>query len=83
MTNSSFSSGSYSYASKDKQWAAYDSLPPSIRRALQDAAFNYAAYPIKRRFEAGSNTAKDFVKKIAQWDRDQIKRDRKRVWKVR
>lgn len=82
MTNANFKAGGSSHASNENQWRAYDRLPPSIRKALQESAFDWAPYPIWRRFEAGENTAKEYVKKIAEWDRSQIKKDRKRVWKV-
>jgi Family of unknown function (DUF6525) len=76
-----FKSGSYSYASEDSQWRAYERLPPSVRLALQEAAFDWAAYPIWRAFEAGRyKSAKELVRKIKEWDAKQIKKDRKRVW---
>jgi Family of unknown function (DUF6525) len=78
--NSTISTGSYSYASKDNQWKAYERLPPSVRRALQDAAFDWASYPIWRRWNAGKVSTPELVKAIAKWDADQIKRDRKRIW---
>jgi hypothetical protein len=71
---------SVSRASKANQWAAYDRLPPSVRAALQNAAFDWAAYPIHRDFERGVRTAKETVKAIREWDRKQITKDRKRVW---
>ncbi len=60
--------------------AAYDALPKSIREALANAAFAWAPYPIKYRFERGTKPAKEWVKLIAKWDRDQIAKDRTRVW---
>jgi hypothetical protein len=72
-------SGSVSRASKASQWAAYDRLPPSVRAALQNAAFDWAPYPIYRAFERGQRTAKETVRAIAQWDADQIRQDRKRI----
>jgi hypothetical protein len=76
-------SGSVSRASKANQWAAYDRLPPSVRAALQNAAFDWAPYPIHRAFENGQRTAKETVKAIASWDAAQIKEDRKRIWRQR
>jgi len=76
-------SGRYSYAAKDRQWAAYDSLPPTIREALQNAAFDWAPYSVKQHFERGNEGAKNFVRHIRQWDLQQIERDRKRVWGIR
>ena len=81
MAQGGFKSRGVSYASKDKQWLAYERLPPSVRAALQQAAFEWAPYPIWRWFEGGRYTAKELVRKIKQWDADQIKRDSKRVWK--
>jgi hypothetical protein len=60
--------------------AAYDRLPASVRTALAGAAFNWAPFPIRRRFERGDYTAKELVKRIAKWDRAQIDKDRTRVW---
>lgn len=73
-------SGSVSYASKEKQMAAYDALPRSMREALANSAFNWAAYPIRQRFERGQITAKTWVGLIEKWDRDQIAKDRTKVW---
>lgn len=73
-------SGSVSYASKEKQMAAYDALPKSMREALANSPFNWAAYPIKQRFERGALNAKTWVGLIAQWDAEQIAKDRTRVW---
>jgi hypothetical protein len=80
--NTNFRSGSVSYASKDKQMAAYDKLPPTIRQALANAAFNWASYPLHQRFQRGSRTAKEWAKLIAKWDADQIAKDRTRVWGI-
>lgn len=77
MGNNNFSS-SVSHAPLQKQMEAYDKLPPTIRRALQDAAFNYAAYPVRRYYENGGKPAVYWAKKIAQWDRDVIEKDRRR-----
>lgn len=80
MSNANFRASGVSYASNEKQMAAYDALPRSIREALANAAFDWAAYPVKQRFERGKMTAKEWVKHIAKWDREQIKKDRTRVW---
>jgi hypothetical protein len=58
MSNAGFTGGRSSYASLEKQMAAFDRLPRSVRAALADAAFNWAAFPIHRWFEAGRYTAK-------------------------
>jgi Family of unknown function (DUF6525) len=80
MGQGGFKSGSYSYAKKETQWKAYDRLPPSVRAALQQAAFDWASYPVWRRFESGKVSSKELTKAIAKWDADQIKKDRKKVW---
>src|SRR4051812_6495173 len=82
MSNANFRTGSVSYASKKTQMAAYDSLPRSIREALANAVFSWAPYPIKRSFERGKRTAKEWTKLIARWDQEQIQKDRGRVWGV-
>ncbi len=78
--NSGFKSGSVSYASKDKQMAAYDALPKSIREAMANAAFNWAPYPVKQRFERLGRGAPYWVEIIKRWDAEQIAKDRTRVW---
>jgi hypothetical protein len=80
MSNSKIKSGSYSYASKDKQMEAFDRLPRSIRVALANAAFAWAPYPLWRRYENMGRAASYWVAQIAKWDADQIAKDRKRVW---
>jgi hypothetical protein len=75
--------GRPSYASLEKQMAAYDALPRSMREALAGAAFNWAAYPIKQQFEREEASAKDWVRRICQADQQQIERDRLRVWRIR
>ena len=62
-------------AALDKQMAGYDELPPSVRAALQDACFDWPAYPIRRWWEKGIfKSAKALCKKIADWDKSEIKR---------
>jgi Family of unknown function (DUF6525) len=80
MGNSNIKGAGASYASTEKQMDAFDRLPASVRAALAGAAFNWASFPIRRRFEAGDCTAKELVKRIAKWDREQITKDRTRVW---
>ena len=75
MSNGAIRSGSYSTASKDKQWAAFDALPKSAREALTKAAFDWAPYPINRDWQAGRwKNAKALCATIAQWDERQIRR---------
>jgi hypothetical protein len=82
MSNAGFTGERASYASTEKQMAAFDRLPCSVRAALADAAFNWAAYTLHRQFEAGGYSVKDLIKQIDAWDRKQIARDRTRVWGV-
>jgi hypothetical protein len=82
MSNSGIRGGRASYASTEKQMEAFDRLPRSVRAALSNATFNWAAYPIRGWFEAGRYTAKDLVKKISAWDQRQIAKDQKRVWGI-
>jgi hypothetical protein len=79
-SNSALKGGRASYASKDKQTAAYDAPPHSSREALANATFSWAPYQIKQQFERRELTAKACVNLIAIWDRKQIARDRYRVW---
>jgi hypothetical protein len=81
MSNAGFKGGRASYASLEKQMEAFDQLPASVRAALANAIFNWASFPLRRRFEAGQCSAKELVKQIGAWDRAQIAKDRVRVWK--
>ena len=72
--NSKMKGARVSHASRQKQMEAFDRLPPSVRSALANAAFDYAAYPIHRKFEAGYYRVKALVALIAAWDRRQIKK---------
>ena len=80
--NGYFKASSVSRANRQKQMEAFDRLPPSVRAALANAAFDWAPYPIRRWFEAGRFTAKELVKRIGKWDHDQIAKDRTRVWGI-
>lgn len=71
-------SGSYSYADRNKQMAAFDSLPPMVREALRNAVFDWAPYPILTRIRRNvymrRGGAKAIVKDISRWDRDALKK---------
>jgi uncharacterized protein DUF6525 len=56
---------------------AYEKLPPTLRQALRDAAFNYAPQPILTRWRRGMSV-NTLVKQIEESDRDLIARSRKR-----
>jgi hypothetical protein len=78
------SKGSYS-STKENSFAAYEKLPPSARKALQEAAFDWAPQPIKTYWTKGRKgfkTGKDIAARVAEWDAKHIARDRKRVWKI-
>jgi Family of unknown function (DUF6525) len=79
-SNANFRASGRSHATRESQFKAYDRLPPIIRQALQNAAFDWASYPIRRWFESGRFTAKECVRLIQKWDREQIRKDAKRVW---
>ena len=64
----------------------YDRLPPTARKALAEAAFDWAsgwAYGAWQRGKKGLATGPDIAARIAQADARQIARDRQRVWKIK
>lgn len=64
------SKGSYT-TTPERTMAAYDKLPPSARKALQDAIFCWATQPIYSRWRDGRRgykTGKDIAARIAEWD---------------
>lgn len=72
-----------SYAKPKNQWKAFDELPRTVREALANAAFDWAAYPVWRWWNSGQyKSAKDLAKQIAVWDKTQIKKDSNRVWGI-
>ena len=66
--------GRPSYASKDKQWAAFERLPRRVRDALNQAVEPWAPYPIWRWWEAGKWSADELVALIKRWDRELTKK---------
>lgn len=59
----------------------FDKLPPSARHALANAVFDWSAGAVFnnwRKAKPGWKTGPAAAAKIAEWDRNQIKRDRKR-----
>lgn len=74
--NGGFRSGSVSTASNESQMAAFDKLPASAREAFRDALFNWATYPVWRRWERGEyKTGKELAKAVRSWDAKQLKRE--------
>jgi hypothetical protein len=60
-------------------------LPPTARKALYEAAFNWAAgwvYSQWRRGKRGFKTGSDIAARIAEADAQRITTDRRRVWKI-
>lgn len=79
------SSGSYR-SSRENSLAAFDKLPPSAREALANAAFDWAPQPIVtswRRGVTGMKTGKEIAARVAEWDAQQIAKDRSRVWGIK
>jgi Family of unknown function (DUF6525) len=64
----------------------FDRLPPTARKSLADAAFNWSAGGVHgawRRGVPGFKTGADIAARIAEADARQIARDRKRVWGIK
>lgn len=64
------SQGSYCVNSVN-QMKAYDKLPPSARKALQDSLCDWACPPLMtywRNGRKGFKTGKDIAARIAEWD---------------
>lgn len=67
--------GGVTTASTDKQMAAFDALPKSVREHLSEALFDWPAYPIRRWWEQGRyKNAKALCRAISEWDRKELKR---------
>jgi hypothetical protein len=68
------SRGSYATTSQ-RTMAAYDKLPPSARKALQDAVVSWAVQPIYSRWRDGRKgykTGSEIAARVAEWDAKQI-----------
>lgn len=76
------SNGSGSYrVSDENQMKAYDKLPASARKALQDAAFNWAVPPVVtywRNGRKGFKTGNEIAARVVEWDRKSHVKDAKR-----
>lgn len=80
--NATQSSGS-SFRGAHDDFHYFDQLPPSARRALADAVFNWSSGATLNRWKrgrAGYKTGADITARVAEWDAQQIVKDRKRVW---
>lgn len=76
------SSGSYR-STPERSMAAFDRLPPTARKALREAAFNWATQPILTQFRRGVRgyvTGEQIAESISKWDRDQKIKEARRVW---
>jgi Family of unknown function (DUF6525) len=81
MTNATQSGPSVQLRHPDLTY--YDRLPPSARRALADAAFDWSSGAVLNRWKCGARgfqTGRDIAERVAEWDARQIDKDRKRVW---
>jgi hypothetical protein len=72
--------GSGSYRTTPKRtMRAYDELPPSVRRALSNSVFDWAAQPWLTLLRRDGWTPKEIVEDIARGDRWALNRERKRT----
>jgi hypothetical protein len=80
--NANFSSGSSFSGAHDDFWY-FDKLPPTARKALANAAFDWSAGATLNRWKRGQRgykTGAEVAARVAEWDAKQIAKDRKRVW---
>lgn len=83
MRNANFSSGA-TFRGALNDFDYFDKLPPTARRALANAAFDWSSGAIFNRFKkanVGFRTGAECAKRIAEWDKIQMARDTKRIWK--
>ena len=81
-SNANFSSGS-TFSGRMSDLEYFDKLPPSARKALANAAFDWASGAVYNRWKKakpGYKTGADVASRIAEWDAKQITKDSKRVW---
>ena len=68
--------GGASYASREKQMAAYDSLPRSAREELANGYECWAAYPLAYRWNRGQyKDATALVATIKRWNKERAEKD--------
>jgi hypothetical protein len=75
------SGGSGNPTTPERTMAAYDKLPPTARRALQDAWFCWSTQPILTRWRkgvSGFKTGAEIARLIELWDRLEHLKDVKR-----
>jgi hypothetical protein len=77
------SQGGSSFHGRRPDFWYFDQLPPTARNALANAAFDWSSgafYSRWHRGVSGFKTGADIAARIAEWDREQIAKDRCRVW---
>jgi predicted amidophosphoribosyltransferase len=55
--------------------AAYDNLPPTARKAFQNAVFDWAAQPVVTRWRKGQRgfrTGAEIARTVRQWDNTEL-----------
>lgn len=81
-SNANFSSGStFRGALSDMEY--FDKLPPTARRALADAVFDWASGAVLnswKRARRGYKSGAEVAARVSEWDAKQIARDCKKVW---
>jgi hypothetical protein len=55
----------------EKLMRAYDELPPTVRRALANAIFDWAAPPLLRDYLDGKS-ARKIIKDLARWEQEEL-----------
>jgi hypothetical protein len=60
--------------------AYYDRLPKSVRFAVQNARFDWALRWWLKKFEEGSMSADELVKRVHAADRELSAKERRKVW---
>jgi hypothetical protein len=82
---SNASQGGRGWSGKYNDMHYFDLLPPTARRALADAAFEWSSgwvHGAWRRGKRGYTTGPDIAARIAETDARQIAQDRRRIWKI-
>jgi len=81
------SNGNGSYVTTSaNMMKAFDKLPPTARAALANAAFNWVAQQPLTRWRngvSGYQTGEQIAARVAEWDRNRIAKDRRRVWGIK
>lgn len=81
-SNANFSSGA-SFSGAHDDFYYFDRLPPTARRALANAAFDWSSGSTLNHWKRGDHgykTGAEVAARVAEWDAKQIAKDRSRVW---